>query len=281
MNHNLTKNKTKMALSENIKYLIEAVYPIVKSGFVFEHADGKNYQIILPKNRAEELSDYKITSSSTESIDERLYLFNNEVDIILEVGNRERIIELRVSLRNSISHYDKVCFDYKTLNTFNKGILEKIDTEKLFITNHAYYVELLGHVHQYQPYERRLYSAKFISCEINKACEKIESVLASPPTETTPVGENKPKTVWTPDATKARRIMNRFDTYLENEIKQEQGKKTPLTNKRISDVAIELTCKDSAVNLSEKSLTRYVQCLHKLTAKAYAGQYVEQKFKRN
>jgi hypothetical protein len=87
---------------------------------------------------------------------------------------------------------------------------------------------------------------------------------------------------WTPDPTKARMIMNRFDTILDNEIQKEQGKKLPRKNADIVKTAIELVCKDTSVAMTEKNLIRYIKLLHNgQTAKAYAGHYVGQKMSNN
>ena len=181
-----------MALTENINYIIEAAFPIVESGLTFEHADGNIYEIMLPKNEAEELShDTNVNKRMKQRINERLNLFYKEAENIITIGDRENIIYLKVELQSAISHYEKVCFDNYTLMTLIKGIDEKIKVENLFVKNPILYQELIKDRCKYVPYYRRLRWAKIFSDRIKEVCEKIEEVLLPQPAEAAPVVEGK------------------------------------------------------------------------------------------
>lgn len=84
---------------------------------------------------------------------------------------------------------------------------------------------------------------------------------------------------WQPDVSEARRILNRFDTYLDDESRKEMGKRNPKSLRTIVTAAIDSTLKDSAINLARAQLTRYVKSVHDKTALQYAEHYVQQKFR--
>lgn len=101
-----------------------------------------------------------------------------------------------------------------------------------------------------------------------------EAALVPPPIEDKPKGKE-----WEPDKIKARMILNRFDTYLNNEAQKQQGKSSPNQLSEIVSVAINSIIGDSGINIkTERSLTRYVKAIHSKTAKQYAGHYVRQNF---
>lgn len=84
---------------------------------------------------------------------------------------------------------------------------------------------------------------------------------------------------WTPDPTDARKILNRFDTYLEHYATNQAGQQNPEKLNEIVKRAIDSIQSDTNIGISEKQLTRYVKSLHNQTAKEYARQFVRQNFK--
>lgn len=84
---------------------------------------------------------------------------------------------------------------------------------------------------------------------------------------------------WTPNPTKARLVLNRFDTYLKHEAQKQVGKQNPDKLRTIIKNAIDKIQNDESIGFDEKQLTRYVKHLYRKTAKEYAEHFVRQNFK--